>query len=167
MLRNAAAATGLSAQQLSNDWSDVNYSSARGALLEAWKTLSRRRHDFGVGFGQPIVAAFAEEAMEVDDLPLPAGAPAFHLFRGAYTRAKWMGPGRGVIDSLKERQGAVLGMDSGLSTLEDEAGEMGGSDWRENVAQRAIEIQRFKDHGIALPQWAMGAPESNVSSSED
>jgi len=167
VLRNAAAATGLSAQQLSNDWSDVNYSSARGALLEAWKTLSRRRHDFGVGFGQPIVAAFAEEAMEVDDLPLPAGAPAFHLFRGAYTRAKWMGPGRGVIDSLKERQGAVLGMDSGLSTLEDEAGEMGGSDWRENVAQRAIEIQRFKDHGIALPQWAMGAPESNVSSSED
>jgi hypothetical protein len=28
--------------QFSNDWSDTNYSSARGALLEAWKTMSRR-----------------------------------------------------------------------------------------------------------------------------
>jgi lambda family phage portal protein len=156
MLRNVASATGLSAQQISNNWSDVNYSSARGALLEAWKTLSRRRNDFAVGFAQPIVAGFAEEAMEAGMLPLPAGAPPFHEFRAEYTRAKWMGPGKGIIDPVKERQGAVLGMDAALSTLEDEAAELGGMDWRETVAQRAIEIQRFKDHGIPLPKWAIG-----------
>jgi len=167
VLRNAASALGLSAQQLSNNWSDVNYSSARGALLEAWKTLSRRRYDFGIGFGQAIGAAFAEESMEVDDLPLPKGAPEFHEFRTAYSRAKWMGPGRGVIDPVKERQGAVLGMDAGLSTLEDEAAELGGNDWRETIAQRAIEIARFKEHGIALPQWALGPSAADATSTPE
>ncbi|WP_349813575.1 hypothetical protein [Escherichia coli] len=33
-------------QQVTQDWSDVNYSSARSSLLEAWKTLTRRRDDF-------------------------------------------------------------------------------------------------------------------------
>jgi capsid protein len=102
------------------------------------------------------VCAFTEESMEVDDLPLPAGAPPFALFRAAYCRTKWMGPGRGIIDPVKERQGAILGMDAALTTLEDEAAEMGGVDWRETIAQRAIEIARFKQHGIPLPEWAAG-----------
>ncbi|MGO4379733.1 phage portal protein [Pseudoduganella sp. RAF19] len=163
VLRNVASATGLSAQQISNNWSDVNYSSARGAMLEAWKTLSRRRNDFAIGFAQPIVCGFAEEAMEVDDLPLPAGAPEFAEYRAAYARAKWMGPGRGIVDPLKERQGSVLGMDAALSTLEDEAAELDGKDWRETVAQRAIEIKRFQELGVPLPQWAAGGdqPETN------
>lgn len=156
VLRNIASATGLSAQQVSNDWSDVNYSSARGAMLEAWKTLSRRRNDFAIGFGQPIVSAFVEESMEVDQLPLPAGAPPFCQFRAAYSRTKWMGPGKGIIDPVKERQGAILGMDACLSTLEDEAADLGGVDWRETAAQRAIEIARFKELGIPLPAWAAG-----------
>lgn len=156
VLRNFASGTGLSAQQVSNDWSDVNYSSARGAAAEAWKTLSRRRNNFAIGFGQQIVCAFAEESMEVDDLPLPRGAPAFSEYRAAYARTKWMGPGRGIIDPVKERQGAILGMDAALSTLEDEAAEMGGVDWRETVAQRAIEVARFKELGLALPEWAAG-----------
>lgn len=168
VLRNVASATGLSAQQISNNWSDVNYSSARGAMLEAWKTLSRRRNDFAIGFAQPIVCGFVEEAIEVDHLPLPAGAPEFALFRAAYARAKWMGPGRGIIDPTKEREGAVMGMQAGLSTLEDEAAELGGVDWRETVAQRAIEVQRFKDLGLPIPEWAApkGSPQDEQLSGE-
>ena len=158
VLRNVAAGAGLSAQQVSNDWSDVNYSSARGALLEAWKTLSRRRNFFGVGFGQPIAACFVEESFETDPLPLPAGAPPFMQFRTAYSRAKWMGPGRGIIDPVKERQGSILGMDAGLSTLEDEAAELGGLDYRETLAQRAIEVEMFRSLGLPLPEWAGGVP---------
>ena len=162
VLRNVSSATGLSAQQVSNNWSDVNYSSARGAMLEAWKTLSRRRNDFATGFCHPIICAFVEEAMEVDDVPLPDGAPPFLAFRAAYSRTKWMGPGRGIIDPVKERQGAILGMDAGLSTLEDEAAELGGVDWRESVNQRKIEIDRFKELGIPLPEWAAGADATQV-----
>jgi len=154
VLRNASAATGLSAQQISNNWSDVNYSSARGALLEAWKTLNRRRIDFGHGFGQPIWAAHMEEQFEVDNLPLPNGAPDFMECRTAYSAAKWMGPGRGWIDIVKERQGAVLGMDSGLSTLEQECAENGGEDWEENLDQRARELEAYRERGLTPPTWA-------------
>ena len=78
VLRNVASGAGLASFQVSNNWSDVNYSSARGALLEAWKTLDRRRHDFASGFAGPIRSAWLEEAMLEDDLPLPAGAPDYN-----------------------------------------------------------------------------------------
>lgn len=153
-LRNFAAATGVSAQQLSNNWSDVNYSSARGALLEAWKTLSRRRHDFGQGFCSPIYSAFLEEAMDRHEFPLPNDAPDFIECRAAYSACKWMGPGRGWVEPVAEKQGAVLGMDAGLSTLEEEASENAGADWEEILDQRAREVEKFKELGLPVPTWA-------------
>jgi lambda family phage portal protein len=153
VLRNVATGVGLSAQQVTNDWSDVNYSSARGALLEAWKTLHRRRHDFGQHFAAPIRASWLEEAHEVDDLPLPSGAPDFAEYRGAYARCRWMGPGRGWIDPVHEKQGSVIGMDAALSTLEDECAEQ-GLDYEEVLEQRRYELQLFDEYGIPRPQWA-------------
>jgi len=152
-LRNIAAGIGISAQQLSNNWSDVNYSSARAAMLESGKTMMRRRQGFASGFAQPFLDAVMEEMFDVDDLPLPAGAPDFVEFRGAYGRARWMGPGRGWVDPVAEKQGAVLGMDAGLSTLEDECAEQ-GLHWEDVLDQRAVEIQRFKELGIPVPTWA-------------
>lgn len=154
VLRNVAAGTGLSAQQVSNNWSDVNYSSARGALLEAWKTLTRRRDEFTAHFCQPIFAAFLEELFDKDELPLPAGAPDFMEMRGAYSRARWMGPGRGWIDPVKEKEGSILGMDAGLSTLENESADLAGEDWEETLDQRAREIKGFRDRGLEPPTWA-------------
>ncbi|MDA8230158.1 MAG: phage portal protein [Magnetospirillum sp.] len=154
VLRNVAAGAGVSAQQVSQDWSDTNYSSARAALLEAWKTLHRRRTDFAHGFGQPIFDAFVEEVFEVDDLPLPAGAPGYIECRAEYGRCRWLGPGRGWVDPVAEKQGAVLGMDAGLSTLESEVAENVGEDWEEILEQRKIEIDRFAELGIPVPTWA-------------
>ncbi|WP_233873906.1 phage portal protein [Paraburkholderia adhaesiva] len=39
------------------DWSKTNYSSARAALLEAWKTLQRRRDKFWLNFASPFYGA--------------------------------------------------------------------------------------------------------------
>ena len=151
VLRNVASAA-------SQDWSDVNYSSARGALLEAWKTLDRRRRDFGVGFAAPLRSAWLEEAHEVDDLPLPDGAPAFAEFRSAYGRAMWLGPGRGWIDPVAEREGSVLGMEAGLSTLEQECAEQ-DLDWEENLDQRKREMDGFKRRGLEPPaSWLANRP---------
>lgn len=162
-LRNIAAATGLSTQQVTQDWSDVNYSSARSAMLEAWKTLTRRRDDFSAGFAQPILSAFIEEIHDTEDLPLPNGAPHFLDARAAYCRARWMGPGRGWVDPVAEKKGAILGMDAGLSTLEMEAAENAGEDWEEMLDQRKREIDAFKERGLPLPTWAQAeifAPET-------
>ncbi|MDE1901510.1 MAG: phage portal protein [Alphaproteobacteria bacterium] len=153
MLRNVASGIGISAQQLSNDWSDVNYSSARAALLESWKTMTRRRDNFAHGFADPIFCAWLEESMDVDNLPLPAGAPDYADFRGAYARCRWMGPGRGWIDPVDEKAGAILGIDAALSTLEAECAEQ-GLEVEEVLDQRARELKMFADRGIPLPSWA-------------
>ncbi len=153
LLRNIASATGQSAQQVSQDWSDVNYSSARAAMLEAWKTLTRRRADYAMGFCQPILTAFIEEVFDVGDLPLPAGAPDFLDARTAYCRANWMGPGRGWVDPVAEKKGSILGMESGLSTLEREVAENEGEDWEENLDQLAREQAALKERGLDKFTW--------------
>lgn len=155
MLRNVSQAAGTSTQQITGNWADVNYSSARGAMLEAWKTLHRRRHDFAIGFGAPIYGCFLEECMDIDSVPMPSGGeiPSFMECRSAYAAARWMGPGRGNIDPVKERQGAVLGMDAGLSTLETECADASGEYWEDVLDQRMHEVQGFKDRGLTPPTW--------------
>jgi lambda family phage portal protein len=156
VLRNVAMAIGGGASQVSGDYSDVNFSSLRAELNEVWKTTTRRRHNFGAGFASGIRSAWQEEAMEVDDLPMPtSGAvPAFIECRGAYGRCQWMGPGRGWVDPVAEKQGAVLGMDAGLSTLERECSDHTGEDWEDNLDQRQIEVRGFEKRNLALPTWA-------------
>lgn len=154
VLRNFSSGTGLSPQQVTQDWSDVNYSSARSSLLEAWKTLTRRRDDFATGFAQPILTAFVEEVHDNEDLPLPTNAPDFVDARAAYSRARWMGPGRGWVDPVAEKKGAILGLDAGLSTLEIEVGENVGEDWEEILDQRQREIESCLKRGLPLPSWA-------------
>lgn len=153
MLRNVAAALGLSAAQVTQDWSRTTYSSARAELLDSWKTLVRRRADFADGFATPIYTGWLEEQHDKGRVPLPQGAPSFAAFRPAYTRCRWNGPGRGWVDPVKERQGEVLGLDAGFATLEQVCAEMNGADWREQLEQRALEVKMFKELDLKLPTW--------------
>nr|WP_245214485.1 phage portal protein [Pararoseomonas indoligenes] len=157
VLRGFAAASGLSAEQVSWDYSRTNYSSARAAMLEAWKTLIRRRDNFAVGFANPIWGCLLEEVMANGRAPLPRGAPSFIEMKTAYMRCNWIGPARGWVDPVAERQGAVLGMEAGFGTLEQECAEQ-GRDYEENLDQRQVEIRMMKDRGLPLPQWAAGPP---------
>ncbi len=153
VLRNVASATGMSAQQVSNNWSDVNYSSHQGALQEFFKTLGRRRDDFAGGFCQPVREAFVEEAMDMDELPLPAGAPDFMECAAAYARAQWIGPPRGWTNPVDEVKGAVLGMDAALMDYDQLCAEQ-GLDADDMIAARKHTIRRFQEAGIPLPTWS-------------
>ena len=64
-----------------------------------------------------------------------------------------MGPGRGWIDPVAEKQGAVIGMDAALSTLEDETAEQ-GLDYEEVLEQRRYELELFDEYKIPRPAWA-------------
>ncbi len=168
-LRNVASATGLTEQQVSQDWRGVNYSSARAALLESWKTLQRRRADFGNGFGLQVRCAVLEEFHAVEELPLPKGAPDFADFRAMYAACRWGGPGRGYPDPVADREGAVLGMTAGLTTLEMEALEGSDMDWEEILDQREIEVRGFTERGLPVPEWSgvMAAAQANKGGSHD
>lgn len=157
MLRSVAAALGVSAEQITQDWSKTNYSSARAALLESWKTLSRRSADFKVGTATPVYATWLQEVIERGDLDdvLPAGAPQFIETATAYAKCDWLGVARGWVDPVKEKQGAILGLDGGLSTLKRECAEQ-GLDYEEVIQQRAIEVRMFKAAGLPPPKWFGG-----------
>ena len=153
MLCVFAAAAGVSVEQVTQDWSRTNYSSARAALMETWKTLMRRRDDFTTNFASPWYATWLREAMDRGQLPLPAGAPDYVEAQAAYARCGWLGPARGYIDGVKEPQGAQVRMETGVSTLRDEAAEQ-GNDWEEQLDQRQIEIAAFRERDIPLPAWS-------------
>lgn len=154
VLRNVASAGGLSSMQVTNDWSDVNYSSARGALMEFWKTTYRRRHNFAIGFAYPILQAFAEESFEVDNLPLPPGAPEFAEMPSAYCRSNWIGPAKGWMDPKAELEGAILGMSAGLMDFDQICAEQ-GVEADDMIAARAKLKERFIAAGAELPAWLL------------
>lgn len=155
MLRSLAAVLGVSAEQITQDYSETNYSSARAAIVEAEKTYNRRSADFMINTATPVYASFLHEAHErgMLDSVMPKDAPPFIEARTAYARCRFLGAAKGWVDPTAERQGAILGLDAGFSTMEEECASQ-GMDWEENLDQRAREIERFKELGLPLPQWA-------------
>lgn len=166
MLGVFASATGIAREQVTQDWAKGNYSSARAALMEAWKTLTRRRAEFASNTATPAFGVWLQEAMELDQLPMPAGAPDYVEAAAAYSRCRWLGPARGWVDPTKEPAGSVLRMEAGISTLEQEAAEQ-GLDWEEVLDQRAIEQERYKARGVPPPKWAQMQVPDNAFFSDD
>ncbi len=155
-------------EQYSQKWFRTNYSSARAALLESWKTLVRRRQDFVIETAGPMYGTWLHELFDRREVPLPNYAPSYLEARTAYCRSLWLGPGRGWVDPVKEPQGSVLKMDAGLSTLQQEVAEIEGADWEERLDQREIEVAAFKARGLAVPSWAaMNVPAEQVAEPEE
>jgi lambda family phage portal protein len=165
LLRNVATAMGLSYEQLSMDWSQTNYSSARAALLEVWKFMQARGGTFKNQTCCQIYGAWLEEAIDRGDVETPPGAPDFLDAKAAYIRCRWIGPGRGWVDPVKEAQAAVLRMEAGLSTLQQEAAEQ-GLDWEEVLEQRKREIEMMDDLGLPRLDWATAQQMTDVRDRE-
>lgn len=137
-LQSIAAHLGLSYEQLAMDWSRTNYSSARAALNEVWRTIKRMQAVFAEQFVQPIYMAFLEEAFDKGYIVAPAGCPDFWDMPEAWLAARWIGPGRGYIDPTKEAEASALRQESLTTNLEIENAEQ-GIDWEENIEQIAFE----------------------------
>jgi lambda family phage portal protein len=153
MQRMFASATGLASQQITQDYSQANYSSMRAALAEVWKTLTRRGDEFKKQTATPAFAVWLEEEYERGDVPMPRKRPSYREARTLLARCKWLGPGRGYIDRTKEAEGSLMEMTIGATTLEDEVGESSGNDWEETLDQRQIETAAFKARGLPVPEW--------------
>lgn len=136
VLRTVSTGINMPYELLMKDFSKTNYSSARAALLEAWRFFMSRRHWLATYWCNPVYELWLEEAVNAGEIE----APDFYENRAAYCRAKWIGPGRGWIDPLKEAQASELRMKT-VSTMEMECAEQ-GLDWEEVIDQRAKEEAR-------------------------
>lgn len=157
VLRAIGAGINMPYELLMKDFSKTTYSSARAALLEAWRYFMGMREWLSTNWCDPVYELWLEEAINAGEID----APDFYENRAAYLRCKWIGPGRGWIDPLKEAQAATERMKSGLSTLEHEISEIQGADWEEMLDQRAREREYALELGledIHAPPAQGGAP---------
>ena len=152
LLRYIAANLGVSYEQLSRDYTNTNYSSARAAMNETWKYMQSRKRKVADRFASSVYQLWLEEAINKGEITsLPRSAPSWYEGQNAdaYSACDWIGAGRGQIDELKETQAAVLRLKFNLSTLEDEHARQ-GKDWRTVFAQRQREDAEAKKRGLVL-----------------
>lgn len=157
VLRSIGAAIGMPYEVIAKDFSKTNYSSARAALLEAWRIYKFYQKWLVHGFCQPSWNLVIEEAWLSGMIRLPKSAPDFYDAMPAYCRAIWIPPRKGHVDPVKEVKALVESIDANLITQAEAVAEMGG-DWETVYNQRAREKEAEEALGIAPEKGAAPAP---------
>lgn len=154
-LRSIASALGITYEQIAMDWSKVNYSSARAALIEVWRGIQRSRSMVAMMVATPWLLAVTEDGIDQGNIELPNGATWEDLYErpAAYLRGRWLGPARGWVDPVKEPAGAILQVEAGFNNWEDVAAEQ-GIDFDLNLAGLKRQKQMWKDAGLTPPALA-------------
>lgn len=167
MLRYISTALKVSYEQLSHDYSKVNYASARAGANETQKHMFVRKRICADHAASSMFRLWLEEMLNTNQIEsLPRNPPSWYegMNMDAYSNCEWIGAGRGQIDELKETQAAVLRIKNNLSTFEIEMGRL-GLDWRKVMKQRSREQKRMEDLGLTMPEdnmlnAASGSPRS-------
>ena len=144
VLRSMAASVDMPYEVIAKDFSQTNYSSARAAMLEAWKVFTLYRQWLVAHYCQPIFRMVIEEAWLRGKLHFPAKAPDFYDAPNLYSSALWIGPARGYVDPVKEVNAVCKEIDYGLKTRREALAER-GRDLDSVVKQRRREAALFAD----------------------
>lgn len=162
LLRYIAASMGVSYEQLSRDYTNTNYSSARAAMTETWKFMQSRKKMIADRFATIAYRLWLEEAVNSGQIETAKGLPIYSAPRpgrryghlslkfDALSRCDWIGASRGQIDEGKETDAAIARINAGLSTAEDELARL-GKDWRKVFRQIRREQEMRKALGLVLP----------------
>lgn len=127
---------------------ESNYTAARAALLDFWRTVRVYRTRFNTAFNQPIYEQWLSEAVAAGRIDAPGffDDPAVRL---AWCGCSWMGASMGHVDPLKEVNAAEVRIRNNITTEEQEAMEYNGNDRSAIVRQRKKEIAERADMGGA------------------
>ena len=143
IMRQIGTALGLPYELILKDFSKTNYSSARASLLQAWRFFMARRDWLATYWCDDVYALWLEEAVNLGLVE----APDYYAQRAYYLRAKWIGPGQGYVDPVKESQAAKERIANKTSTLEIECAAQ-GLDWEEVLEQLKLEQNRMEELGL-------------------
>ena len=110
----------------------LSFSAAKGAMSETWKAFRMRRRWFITDFCQEVYKLWMNEAVSKGRIIAP-GYFTDPSIRAAYTNCTWTGPAPGALDPGKEVDAAIKRIDAGLSTHEEEATSINGTDFDDNV----------------------------------
>ncbi len=130
---------------------ESNYTAARAALLDFWRTVKVYRTRFNDDFNQPIYEQWLSEAVATGRIDAPGffDDPAV---RQAWCGCVWMGASMGHVDPKKEVAAAELRIANNITTQEQEAAEYNGNDWAANIRQRKKEVAAAQELTSLLEQ---------------
>ena len=121
----------------------LSFSAAKGAMSETWKAFRMRRSWFIKDFCQEVYQLWMNEAVAKGRIEAP-GYFTDPMIRAAYTSCTWTGPAPGALDPGKEVDAAIKRIDAGLSTHEEEATSINGTDFDDNVRTLARENEMLE-----------------------
>lgn len=163
MLRQLCAGLGIDYPALSKNYAEVNYSGARAALADVWRTYLTERVHISQTIGMPVVMCHMEEALLKGRIKMLGKMPWMEA-RQYLVRGGFVGWGKPTIDPDKEGKGRRLGLDMGLTTHARLAAE-DGEDFDALITERALEEAAMKKAGltpeIMMPQL-VAAPQKNA-----
>jgi lambda family phage portal protein len=170
VLQKIAGSLGISYPQLSQDWSGINYSSARALLNELWRSFLEDRTYFAQALLTPIYAAWLEVEIANGDVKMPGGPANFYRRKTEICMAEWIGPGRGSVDPLKEANANNLDIAAGRkSTIQCILEE--GRDPTDVLSEEQYYLDERRKRGLAVPNHnvkadAAAAEDSAASGTE-
>jgi lambda family phage portal protein len=143
VLRGAASGLGVSYNSLANDLQGVNFSSIRQGVLEErelWKLLQTWLIEH---FCADVFEEWLLMSLTTQKIPLPLNK--FDKFNAPV----WRPRGWQWVDPLKDMKASIEGINAGLSTAQDVAGQQ-GNDIEDVYAQLAAEKRLRDKYGIQL-----------------
>lgn len=121
-LRAMAAGVGLTYEQLTGDYSQVNYSSQRAAMLEFRRFCEAvQHHTIVFQFCRPVWDAF----IRCQIMQGMVSARAYLDPRSGLQAAKWLPPSWPWVDPQKDAKAAIMEMDANLRSRADIIAERG------------------------------------------
>lgn len=148
---------------------ESSYSAARAAMNEAWKFFLERRVFLSRYLCKPTYEWWMTEAI----LNGRIAAPGFFedaAIRAAWLGSEWDGPGRGMIDPIKEIKAAKEAIQGRLSTYESEHVKINGTNWSKAMDRLGREETLLKEKGLFIPskeETAAKAAESTETNTDD
>ena len=169
--RSYAAGTGTDPIAVSQNFSNVNYSSAKMSSASSWRGYEIMREDLIGDLAMPHVAAFLEEVFHSGALPLPKGIKPHEFYdaRDALIKGTFLTMGAPNLDPVKEAQALNLELTMGTATLQDAAAEK-GVDYLDLLDQQAREVLDRQMRGLPPPgvpfAMMMGQPAADEPADE-
>ncbi len=145
MLRGMSAGIGVSFEDLSQDYSQSNYSSSRLSLLNSRDNYRILQKWLISNLHQPIYEAWLERAVLSGRLNLSL----YELEPRRYEAVQWQPRGWSWVDPQKEIAAITLAINSGLTTLTQEVAKQGG-DIETVFKTRKRELEMAKAYGLTL-----------------
>jgi lambda family phage portal protein len=149
LLRMIGASLNLPYELVLNDFSKTNYSSARAALLQAYRVFSRWQAMIRDHLCQPVWNLLMEEAWLRGELP----APGFRRRQWDYSRAEWIPPGWMSVDPEKEAKASEIELRLGSQTLADTCAKR-GENWEDKIKQAGRERKAREKEGLNPEPWS-------------